>query len=80
MPIEALTMLLPCPFCGETNVDVHEGDTFRWRYAACRSCDARAPEVRIRTTGHGTKPEWEDDARARAITQWNTRIPAKGIT
>lgn len=65
--------LLPCPFCGHAEVTVHEGSTFRWRYAACDNCGAQSCEIRIQTLGDGTKEEWEEQARIDAITEWNTR-------
>jgi Lar family restriction alleviation protein len=64
---------LPCPFCGGTNIEVVEGDTFRWRLACCRECGAQAGEVRIQTLGDGTPEEWEADAASRAIEEWNRR-------
>lgn len=63
----------PCPFCGETDVDVYEGSTFRWRYAGCGMCGAQAGEIRCQTMGEGTKEEWEAAARIRAIEEWNQR-------
>lgn len=67
--------LLPCPFCGGTNVDVVEGDTYRWRLARCLECGAQASDVRIQTLGDGTKEEWEAKAHTRALAEWNTRVP-----
>ena len=32
--------LKPCPFCGESNVSVIDGSTFRWRLAQCNCCGA----------------------------------------
>ena len=65
--------LLPCPFCGHVGVTVHEGSTFRWRYASCDACGAQAGEVRVQTLGDGTKEEWEETAKREAIEEWNTR-------
>jgi Lar family restriction alleviation protein len=67
----------PCPFCGCVGVTVYEGSTFRWRYAACDSCGAQAPEIRAQTLGAGTPDEWESAAQARAIDEWNTRDTPK---
>lgn len=69
----AMSELLPCPFCGHVGVTVHEGSTFRWRFAECESCGAMAPEVRIQTLGDGTKEEWELEAKTYAIKEWNSR-------
>lgn len=62
-----------CPFCGYSGVNVVEGSTFRWRVAQCNECEARAGEIRIQTTGPGTREEWEQEARIQAIKEWNTR-------
>lgn len=69
----------PCPFCGSAKVSVHEGDTFRWRYAACDECGAQAGEVRIQTMGEGTREDWEAAAREEAIAEWNRR-PGDPVT
>ena len=67
--------LLPCPWCGGTNVGVEEGETFRWRFATCLECGVRAPDVRAQTLGDGTREEWEADAKKRALEEWNNRAP-----
>lgn len=64
---------LPCPFCGSTDIAVEESDTFRWRAAKCNCCGAQAGDVRIQTSGSGTKDEWEARAVDAAITEWNKR-------
>lgn len=66
----------PCPFCGSHEVHVVEGDTFRWRVAVCGGCSARAPDVRIQTSGPGTPLEWEERARVNAMAEWNKRVSA----
>lgn len=66
----------PCPFCGGTKLDVCEASTFRWRTAFCLECGAVGPEIRIQTTGEGTRAEWEATARAEAIVEWSKRAPA----
>ena len=63
----------PCPFCGESDVGVKDGDTFRWRHAECDHCGARGPEVRVQTLGDGTAKEWEANAQVRAVEAWNNR-------
>ena len=73
LPNEHQDVILPCPFCGSTDVSVEQGDTFRWRVAICRGCGARAPEVRAQTMGDGSPNEWEERAVADAIAAWNTR-------
>jgi Lar family restriction alleviation protein len=63
----------PCPFCGDSNVTVFEGETYRWRVAICNSCGAQAPDVRY-TIGEGqTRDQAYDDANKRAIDAWNER-------
>lgn len=64
---------LPCPFCGHIGVSIMEGSTFRWRYATCNECGAQAPEIRIQTLGAGSKDEWEKQAVADAMVEWNRR-------
>ena len=63
---------LPCPFCGGTEVEIMDGSTFRWVFAACQDCGAGCGEVRVQTTG---KPRDEAlvEAGQRAIAEWNTR-------
>jgi Lar family restriction alleviation protein len=70
--------LQPCPFCGNREVSVYEGSTFRWRYAACDSCGAQSGEVRVQTLGDGTKAQWEAAASKDAIDAWNTRAASSG--
>lgn len=61
-----------CPFCGHYDVTVYEGSTFRWRYAECDRCGAKAPEVR-----HDTLADDQEDATNKstlaAIGAWNER-------
>jgi Lar family restriction alleviation protein len=72
---KAMNEIKPCPFCGGTSVSVIKGDTFRWRKAVCNACDAKAPEVRIQTSGDGTPDQWEDEADVKAMAEWNKRAP-----
>lgn len=66
---------LPCPFCGQLGIEVTESSTFRWRIAECCTCGARCGEVRIQTVGQGTTEEWEAQAYARVVEEWNKRSP-----
>jgi len=70
----ALPELLPCPFCGETNVgtETDSGCADKWGWAQCAECGAQAPEVR---TGYDKKPDapW----RAEAIAAWNRRAAGR---
>ena len=61
---------LPCPFCGESSVTVHEASTFRWVVAECDHCGAQGPEARRDTT-----KAWPNEAEdtPKAIAEWNTR-------
>ena len=63
----------PCPFCGDLDVCVKPGSTFRWRIAQCEQCGAQCGEVRVQTRGDGTPAEWEEDAVREAIEEWNMR-------
>jgi Lar family restriction alleviation protein len=67
------TEIKPCPFCGGSDVSISEGETFRWMFAECDACGARASDVRVKTMGEGTKEEYKAEAEARAIQEWNTR-------
>jgi Lar family restriction alleviation protein len=68
--------LMPCPFCGHSDVVMTQGDTFRWRLVTCNYCSARGPDVRIQTSGGGTTDEWERKAYDDAIASWNQRAPS----
>ena len=63
----------PRPFCGEIEIRIIEGTTFRWRRTMCSWCGVLGPEVRIQTLGAGTRDEWERAGEAEAIKEWNTR-------
>ena len=65
--------LLPCPFCGGTDVSVEEGSTFRHAVAICNNCDAAAPEA---LAIHGDKKKTQEAA----LTEWNRRASIKDIT
>lgn len=56
-----------CPVCRSKDIRVHEGDTFRWRYAICDACSFRGDEVRIQTMGQGMPEKWQAAARLDAI-------------
>jgi Lar family restriction alleviation protein len=68
-----MTDPLPCPFCGETKVDVVVGTTFRWLVAECTECGARCEEIRKQTLGPGTPDDWLKKGKEDAIKQWNIR-------
>ena len=63
----------PCPFCGEEGITVHEGSTFRWVVAECNECGATCGEVRMQTSGAGTRAEWLAASAESAIAEWNRR-------
>lgn len=63
--------LKPCPFCGGTNGQDEQGETYRWRKWRCNDCGACGPEERCNMTGAGRAGEAE--ARQIALTAWNTR-------
>lgn len=63
----------PCPFCGETDVLIGEGSTFRWRVARCGNCDAQTGDVRIPVIGKDYLEQWERVIKNLAMAEWNTR-------
>ena len=65
--------VMPCPWCGDTDVKVIQGSTFRWRVAQCQTCGAQTGDVRAKTSGEGNLIEWEATAKAAALEEWNTR-------
>ena len=69
--------VMPCPWCGDTDVKVVEGSTFRWRVAQCQTCGAQTGEVRTQTMGEGTVEEWRKQAVDDAMDAWNERHNAK---
>jgi Lar family restriction alleviation protein len=54
------TPLLPCPFCGSTNISEVEGRTYKWSKMQCNDCEASSGEMR------------RSEPNAAAI-EWNTR-------
>ena len=59
------TEVLPCPFCGGTNIFPRIGPFRRLAFAVCADCEAQGPEVRITAL---------DDHRldtADALREWN---------
>jgi Lar family restriction alleviation protein len=69
----------PCPFCGSSEVEVVQGETFRWRLAQCHQCGAKGPEVAVQTTSDSkclradTIEGWMLYAQKRALEDWNQR-------
>lgn len=70
---------LPCPFCGQSGIDVVEGSTFRWRVVACQHCDARCGEIRCTTTGPMSASERECIAYQDAVAEWNRRAVTPNV-
>lgn len=62
--------LLPCPWCGETNVstEIDANQGYKWGYAYCAECGSRSSEVRTQYDQTAEAP-W----RAHALKEWNTR-------
>lgn len=56
--------LLPCPFCGGADVNLHEHKQAAMWWVSCKSCGLEAPSE----TG---------TTRIDAITYWNTRAAAR---
>ena len=52
--------LLPCPFCGSTNLEVYETDDVA--FVRCLGCYAEGPQVVI-------------SAKEFAVHLWNVRVP-----
>lgn len=67
-----------CPFCGNGCLSIAEGSTFRYRRIDCPECLAHGPEIRVQTTGDGSKEQWEAQAESEAIKEWNTRQGPEG--
>ncbi len=63
----ATEALLPCPFCGGTDIDLSEGSTYRWRYVGCAGCGAQL-EFRSDNRFAPTVDTWKDAAET-----WNRR-------
>jgi len=63
----------PCPFCGSIGVEMHDGETYRWRIVACLECSASI-EVRYCTFGDATIEELERQTFERGLETWNTRV------
>ena len=71
--LSAVVMPLPCPFCGEKSITIHEGSTFRWLVAECNGCGATCGEVRIQTWGTGRSADWKAKAEHEVVLEWNKR-------
>lgn len=71
VPVEPM----PCPWCGFVGVDFVYPSTHRWLAPECQKCEARGPEVRIRTDA-GTRDECVKATKPDAIAAWNTRAAA----
>ena len=71
-PIDRRVSPLPCPFCGDTDVAIVEGSTFRWRQVECNNCGARCGETRVRTI----PPIDAAENEGFAIEEWNKRANA----
>lgn len=69
--IESREALLPCPFCGSENINLHEGSSFRWVYMGCDDCGAQTGEYRFHTLVE------QEQAKIEALQdgkkEWNTR-------
>jgi hypothetical protein len=39
----------------------------------CDGCGAQTGEVRVQTMGEGTPEQWDKNAKADALKEWNTR-------
>jgi hypothetical protein len=70
----------PCPFCGHIGISLAEGTTYRWRVAECSECGARCGEIRVQTSGAGTRQEWEAVGVVNAIEEWNKRTEPAELT
>jgi Lar family restriction alleviation protein len=68
-----MTPAKPCPFCGAEEINVMPGETFRWVFAYCQSCGARAGEVRVNTMADD-QGKAKQDALENAIKAWNVRV------
>ena len=66
---EPVTGILPCPFCGDSELGFTNGNTHRWGVAYCAGCGASAGETRREYPDGG---KWHEEA----IKQWNTRFDA----
>jgi len=69
----------PCPFCGDSNVIVCQGETYRWRVAVCESCGAQAPDVRHGILEGQTREQAYADSNKRAIEAWNERARGASV-
>jgi len=72
MAMTAISLPLPCPFCGCTTITVTEGSTFRWAQGECDNCGASCGEVRVNTL----QARNEDEIRGAVIEEWNKRYNA----
>ena len=72
---EPIVIILPCPFCGYTNINTIYDDysSEKWGAAECQGCGAIGPEVRTQGDESPDAP-W----RSEAINEWNRRHDGKG--
>lgn len=79
-----MTILKPCPFCGEVpdHLEGREGETFRWSFrwwiVSCPSCGASPGDVRINTLTMEREPAIQE-AHKKGEVIWNTRPGPKNL-
>jgi Lar family restriction alleviation protein len=64
--------LLPCPFCGSENINLHQGSSFRWVYMGCDDCGAQTGEYRFHTLVE--QEQGKIEALQDGVKEWNTRV------
>ena len=67
--------LLPCPFCGNINVELFDQAPNEWGhfYIRCHKCQATGPHIDY------DPRQGEESARSEAATAWNQRNPWQPI-
>ena len=72
-PPSAERDVLPCPFCGEVNVEVYH-ESYQYRRIQCVECGASSGNVKcLQLDRHGNVVFDHSDADGRALAEWNRR-------